>query len=302
MRKTKKSVIVLLTFVTVLALVCAFFTACGEQTPPAPQETEILVGYDISGVSVKSDGKADITYGTSVFKAMEYTDGDYTMKYRVYTPEDYGTSDKDYPVLMFFHGAGERGNDNVKQISTYTGFEYMFTSDADSPVLDAIVIAPQCPSNEQWVNVSAWTECEYSTDDIAESEALEAALKLLKYYAENERVNENAIYSMGLSMGGYATWDIAVRHNELLAAIAPICGGCDTSKSALLADMPVYTFHGSADGTVPPTGTRNMVEALREAGNENVKYVEYEGQRHNIWNTAMESDVITWLFSNVKTN
>lgn len=288
----------------VLLSVCVVLAcgSCGKPDPAVPQEKEILVGYDISGISVKADGKSDITYGTSVFKAMEYTEGEYSMKYRVCFPEDYGKTDKDYPVLMFFHGAGERGDNNEKQITTYTGFAHMFTSDADSPLLDAIVIAPQCPAGEKWVNVPAWTDCEYSTEAIAESDSLEAALKLLKYYAENERINENAIYSMGLSMGGYATWDIAVRHSELLAAIAPICGGCDTSKSALLKDMPVYTFHGSADGTVPPTGTRNMVNALREAGNENVKYVEYEGQGHGIWNTAMESDVITWMFSNVKTN
>lgn len=300
MRKAKRALIALL---SLSVMVCGFFTACGEEEQPTPlpqepTEKEILTDYDISGVSVRAEGKSDITYGTSVFKAMEYTDGDYSMKYRISYPDDYEEADKDYPVLMFFHGAGERGSDNVLQISTYTGFEYMFTSDADSPLLDAIVIAPQCPAGEQWVDVPAWTNCIYSTETIAESDPLEAALKLLKYYAENERIDENSIYSMGLSMGGYATWDIAVRHSELLAAIAPICGGCDTSKADLLKDMPVYTFHGSADTTVPPTGTRDMVSALREEGNDDVTYVEYAGQGHGIWNAAMETDgLMDWMFS-----
>ena len=301
--RIKRLLIVLL----IVALACAFLTACGGQTAPpdndkpAAQEKEILAGYDVSGVKVRSDGKSDLTRGRAVFKSMEYKDGDYSMKYRIYLPDGYETSDKDYPVLMFFHGAGEVGNDNELQLK-YDGFKDMM-NDADSPVLDSIVIAPQCPSGEKWVNVPAWTNCEYSTETIAESASLEAALKLLKYYAENERINENAIYSMGLSMGGYATWDIAVRHSELLAAIAPICGGCDTSKAALLADMPVYTFHGSADTTVPPTGTRNMVNALREAGNENVEYIEYDGQGHGVWDPAMRTEGLAdWIFSFERTD
>ena len=302
MAKLKRILAILL--IIIAFPVALFFAACAKGSEPPPEkgnvlpdgqtddeEPELLEGYDISGVRLSAEtGKADIDYGNVSFEAMQYTDGDFSMKYRVHVPE----VTENAPVVMFFHGAGERGSDNSAQITTYNGIK---TAIENSDRLeDAFIIAPQCPGTAgnsspsvgmKWVNVNSWSDCQYSTTEIAESEPLEAALKLLKTYDGLYDIDNDRIYATGLSMGGYATWDIAVRHPELLAAAAPICGGCDTSKWEELTDTAIYAFHGLSDTTVPPTGTLKMYSHLYSYGN--MEFVRYEGAGHGIWNDALSS-------------
>lgn len=289
--------------IAILLIIIAFpialvFAACSkDKNEPPPSESvtpepELLPGYDTSGVELSEDaGKAAIEISGAAFEAMQYTDGDFSMKYRVHVPE----TTKNAPVVMFFHGAGERGDDNEKQLTTYGGLETALES---SEQLDeAFIIAPQCPGTAgnsspsvgmKWVNVNAWSDCQYSTDTIEESEPLEAALKLLKAYDEEYDIDNDRIYATGLSMGGYATWDILVRHPDLLAAAAPICGGCDTAKWEELTDTAIYAFHGLNDITVPPTGTTAMYDKLESYGN--MEFTRYSGDGHGIWNKALSSE------------
>ncbi|MDD4496475.1 MAG: prolyl oligopeptidase family serine peptidase, partial [Eubacteriales bacterium] len=114
-------------------------------------------------------------------------------------------------------------------------------------------------------------------------------------------IDKSRIYVTGLSLGGFGTWDIISRHPELFAAAIPVCGGGDPSYAEVLVDMPIWTFHGSADSIVPVEGTREMVEALKAAGSELIKYTEYENAEHNVWNMAyVEDDLLTWLFGSTK--
>ena len=102
---------------------------------------------------------------------------------------------------------------------------------------------------------------------------------------------------MGLSMGAYGVWDLLVRHTDLFAAAIPICGGADPSKAQLLTDMPIQTFHGTKDTSVPPMGTDAMVEAIRSAGGTLIEYEAMEGKGHVIWDEAVATeDLIGWLF------
>ncbi len=273
------------------------------------QQTELLPTYDISSLQVaENSAKTDIVNGTATFKAMTVTNGDTTLNYRIYIPSTATTQET--PVLFFFHGAGESAGYNREPASYYTGFVNLF-SDADSPILDSIVIVPQCngktmdaaDKNNRWVTVDNWSGTNnnpYYTDSIAESKQLDTVLKLLKYYDESEsvQVNRDQIYSMGMSMGGFATWDLLVRHTDVFAAGIPICGGCDVSNAKKLKNVPIYTFHGTADSTVYPVGTEQMVAALKAAGNTDVTYVKYEGASHGIWNQAMETEgLMDWLYS-----
>ncbi len=230
-----------------------------------------------------------------LFEAREfsYTEA-YSIKYRIYVPSSYDGT-KAYPLLLFLHGAGERGDDNISQLKL--GITQPFQNEA-SPIYDCIVVAPQCPDGEKWVNVVNWNDCSYSTDDINESVALAAAVELLYAVRTEYAVDSDRIYAMGLSMGGYATWDLLVRHGDMLAAAVPICGGCDVSKAELLTDIPIRTYHGLLDTTVPPTGTLAMVEAIQKAGGSKIDLTEYSNQNHSIWDIAMSEDgLFEWLTS-----
>ena len=237
----------------------------------------------------------DIIDLAKLFEGKTFTASDGTaLNYRIFLPADYST-DKEYPLILFMHGAGERGNDNQKQLKT--GICEPFR-DKESKIYQCIVLAPQCPTDKQWVNVAKWTDCEYSTDTLAESAELKAAIELFEKVKQDYSVDPDRVYATGLSMGGYATWDMAVRHPELFAAIMPLCGGADNSKASILVDMPIWTFHGDADPTVPIRGTSEMVNALRAAGSTLVKYTVYEGETHNIWTTTYgNEEIYTWLLS-----
>jgi predicted peptidase len=234
-------------------------------------------------------------------KVYEASDG-YKLNYRIYLPDGY-SKDKEYPLLLFFHGAGSKGNDNETQLNT--GVQQMFTY-SGGKVRDSIVIAPQCPllspDTAKWVNVPNWVDgCNYSTDLIAESQQMKAVVELLGYIRENYSTDESRWYVTGLSMGGFATWDIIVRHPELWAAAVPVCGGGDHRKANVIKDMPIWTFHGDQDPTVPYYGTENIVAKLREAGSTQIKYNKLEGQKHDIWNGVYSFTTMWgWLYQQQK--
>ncbi len=235
---------------------------------------------------------------TNIFKAETYrASNGITLPYRIYVPEDYDAS-KAYPVVLFLHGAGERGNDNAAQLKN--GIGEMFKK-VGSPILDSIVIAPQCPSGMKWVNVSAWTQCTYSTDQIAESPALAAVVQLLEKLPDSYNINKNKIYATGLSMGGYGTWDLLIRHGDMFAAGIPVCGGCDINKADLLLNTPIRTFHGLKDPTVPPTGTQTMYSRITSLGGKLIEFTPYPNGVHSIWTQAYsEQGLAEWLFAQTK--
>lgn len=288
-------------FFRVLALLlCAaglfVFVGCaaGEAERDIPEDPPaFLEEYDSSDCYVRADGALKpISLGDAQFAAMEFVDGAYSLKYRVYLPQGYGGSERRYPLLLFLHGAGERGDNNTAPLTSYAGFRALF--EGDSPVNDSIVIVPQCPEGEQWVNVSTWAQCIYSTEEIGESASLSAVLRLLNYYDGHFRVDRQRLYLMGLSMGGYATWDLLVRHGDVFAAAVPICGGCDVSRASSLQGKPIHAFHGSADPVVPPDGSRAMAQALGEG----MLYTEYAGADHFVWDRAMQEEgLMQWLYS-----
>ena len=222
----------------------------------------------------------------------ELSDGT-TLNYRLYLPEDYDAK-KVYPLLVFLHGAGERGEDNEAQLLHM--MLTMFNLES-SPLREAIVLAPQCPNGQQWVD-TPWANGNYSTTAVKESNELAGVVEIVDQLWFDYSIDENRIYAMGLSMGGFGTWDLLMRHSDIFAAGVPICGGGDPTMADTLVDVPIYTFHGSADPTVPVAGTRAMAEALEEAGSTVYTYEELADMGHGIWGTvAARADVIEWLFA-----
>ncbi len=219
--------------------------------------------------------------------------GGFELPYNLFLPEDY-REDKQYPVMMFLHGAGERGNDNEKQLVHVV---YKLYETCPELMNGTILIVPQCPCGDQWVNWS-WTNGNYSTDEIPESRPLSSAVALLKTILETYPCDRDRVYIMGISMGGYGTWDVLARHGELIAAGIPICGGGDPSKADKLKEIPIWCSHGTADDAVRYAGTEGMYKAIKAAGGDKITFVTVEGGGHGIWDLAStNAELIKWLFA-----
>ena len=225
----------------------------------------------------------------------EAEDG-YTMGYRLYVPADYDAAEM-YPLVLFLHGAGERGDNNTAQLTV--GLPRMF-DDADSPIYEAIVIAPQCPADEQWVD-TPWEDGNYSTADVPESNAMQTALAILDKVCASYNVNKHRLYVTGLSMGGFGTWDVLTRHGDRFAAGMPLCGGGDPSHARILAKIPIRIFHDRNDGTVPVEASAQMYKAIKRVSDPDNMLVSFKimtGYGHAIWDAVYsDRENIDWLFS-----
>ncbi len=221
----------------------------------------------------------------------EYAGEKGTTPYCLALPKD--AEKRNLPIVLFMHGAGERGCDNDTQLRTAI-VPYL---ESAPNVREAIWIIPQCPVDEQWV-ATPWTKVCYSVDEVPETWEISNVLKILDSVAAKYGADRDRIYVMGISMGGYATWDLIMRHGELFAAAMPICGGSDPTKAELVKDIPIRTFHGDIDEAVPVDGTRRMVEAVKAAGGTKLEYTEYPGLGHFVWDNAVSTEGIgEWMFS-----
>lgn len=214
--------------------------------------------------------------------------------YRIYTPENLN-SDKKIPIILLLHGAGERGNDNKKQIAH--GFKQIaqYSIQSKNP---AIIIAPQCPKGQQWVNVK-WNTKAHDMPEKS-SNSLKLAMELLNNKISTMPVDKNRVYITGLSMGGYGTWDAISRNPELFAAALPLCGGADIKQAPKLTKMPIWTVHGDKDGAIPVSRSRDIVKAIKSAGGK-IIYTEHPGVGHNVWSkTYSDKKILDWLFNQKK--
>lgn len=240
-------------------------------------------------------------YAVDVMEPQTFTDSAGTvLPYRIYIPDAAGDGGADkLPLLLYLHGSGHRGTDNTVQVYFEPGIFYRILG---SEYKDCILVAPQCPDGMQWVD-TPWEDGSYSTDKVPESRYLHAVYELLLSLIDNAPADPDRIYVTGLSMGGYGSWDIILRHPELFAAAVPICGAGDPSKADRIAALPVWFFHGALDDIVPVSGSRDMAAALDEAGSDVFTYTEYPGAGHNCWTDAyFEPGLLDWLFAQSKSH
>lgn len=249
--------------------------------------------------------------GADAFEAREFKAADGgVLRYRLLKPLDYEANQADeakradvkdatqtdavekYPLVLFLHGAGERGEENVRQL--IHGGRAM-ADEAMRRRHPAFVVAPQCPTDKKWVEVP-WDATTHSMPDDP-GETMRHVFELLASLQQEFPIDDARIYGIGLSMGGYGTWDILQRKPELLAAGVPICGGGDPEHAKALVNTPVWAFHGGADPVVPPQRSRDMIKALVEAGGRPI-YTEYEGVGHNSWTETFDNRLMwDWLFA-----
>jgi predicted peptidase len=232
----------------------------------------------------------------SLFEKKVYLSGTDTLRYRLLLPENFDRSKK-YPLVLFLHGAGERGSDNEQQL--LLGMP-RFVEPGNRKNLQCIVIAPQCPLNQNWHSAKTNRDVKPPVRDFDYNTPIPRPLKLaidLTNSIINEGyVDKNKVVIAGLSMGGMGTFEAVGRFPGMFVAAAPVCGGGDTKfYSKKQAKVDFWIFHGDADATVDVKYSRAMYARLQEL-KARVKYTEYPGVGHNSWDNAFaEPGFLQWL-------
>lgn len=234
---------------------------------------EVMAGnYDEwHGYEVPEESPLQLVYGES-----EY------YNYVLYLPEGYDPADteKKWPVIYFFHGIGEIGED-LNKLLPYGVLRYL----GNGGKLDAIVIAPQCPTNSHWA------------DHNREEEKL---VQFVPEMSAKYNIDTNRMYLTGLSMGGRCSWKLALAMPGTFAAMAVVCGRTNTYEFETLNNMPIWMFHGAKDGTVSFDReiVKNILPTLYEKNYEYYKLTVFPTMSHEIWNAVYDRvDVYDWLLS-----
>ena len=199
-----------------------------------------------------------------------------TVNYLLYLPQDYVKDTSTlWPVLIFLHGSGEAGND-LQKVKVH-GPPKLIEQGKQFPF---IVVSPQARENEGWEP--------------------QVIIRLIKGIQSKYKVDKEKIYLTGLSMGGFGTWNIASKFPSVFAAIAPVCGGGDTTDVMKLKHVPVWCFHGAKDNVVDPEQSYRMVRALKKY-NPDVKLTIYPDANHDSWTQTYDNDSLyTWMLQQKK--
>lgn len=196
--------------------------------------------------------------------------------YLLYKPLDYSTTTGPVPLIIYLHGKSQRGND-LKKLKGY-GLPYLIDKGHN---YKCIVASPQCPDTVYWSGIN-WFSPLYN----------ELSSKL--------RIDSNRVYVIGISLGGYGSWQAAMDFPAKIAAIVPLCGGCtDSLEICRISQIPIWTFHGTADNIVPISETESLVDRLNSC-NGNVKFTRVQDAGHDITKIFENSEIYDWLLQQKK--
>ena len=221
-----------------------------------------------------------------------------SLQYRLLRPEVEETGKK-YPLVLFLHGAGERGNDNEKQLM-HGG--QMFLNPVNREKHPAFVLMPQCPEEGYWAYFSRPASFVPAEIPVEQEMApiLRTVKELLDTYLALPQVDKSRIYIIGLSMGGMGTFDMVIRYPETFAAAVPICGAVNPVRLPQAKGVAFRIFHGDADNIVPVEGSREAYKALKRC-DAKVEYIEFPSCSHGSWVPAFNyPGFMDWLFSQKK--
>jgi len=199
------------------------------------------------------------------------------MQYWFFLPKDYeANAGKSWPLLLFLHGAGERGDD-IEKVTVH-GPPKLLKDAAYRDQCPFIVVSPQCHSDFYW--------------------SPKQLLLLLDGIEKEYKVDKSRVYVTGLSMGGFGSWMLALEAPDRFAAVAPICGGSQLEKAPKLVDTPIWAFHGLLDTLVPAKLSIDMIAAIQVAGGKKAKLTLYPEAGHDSWTETYENEELyRWFLS-----
>lgn len=239
---------------------------------------------------------------TEAYEKHWHIEGKDTLPYRLLLPKNYDPSKK-YPLILFLHGAGEKGSDNEAQLVHGSS---LFLRDSVRSNYPAFVVFPQCSVNSFWSNVDISVDSAYKkrrfefSADGPPTKAMDLLLDLINDLEKHYRFQSKQRYVGGLSMGGMGTFELVRRKSKYFAAAFPICGGAAPETANGIRKTSWWIFHGAKDDVVPPHFSELMVDALKAAGAD-VKFTMYPNATHNSWDSAFaEKNLLSWLFSQHK--
>ena len=243
----------------------------------------------------------------SLYQKALFIQGKDTLPYRILYPENYNPK-KSYPLIVYLHGAGFRGNNNELQLginSKYYGAAKDFLRDSIRKKYPALVILPQCPADSTWnkfppsppFDTTAAVNHQMNTLSLSTPERLVKLLmdSLIKHHiADSKR-----IYLGGTSLGAFGTYDLVIHYPDYFAAVFPLCGQANVALYPVkAASVPIWIFHGAIDNVIDIWPDRAMIKALQQAGAKNAKYTELPGLKHDIEERVFaEPGLFSWLFS-----
>ena len=221
-----------------------------------------------------------------------------SLPYRLLLPKNFDNAKK-YPLIVFLHGAGERGNDNELQL---VHGKDLFINMNKNNTFPSIVVFPQCSKNSYWANVSRINNSFSFLDDPTENTSLKLVEGMIYELQRNFKINSNQIYVGGLSMGGMGTFELVYRNPDMFAAAFAICGGANPKIGEKISKTNWRIYHGDKDFVVPVKLSIDMYNSIKSF-NKNVYLKIYPNVNHNSWdNVFREPDLFKWLFSNSKAN
>lgn len=211
-------------------------------------------------------------YDTQSVKTFEGED--FVLNYLLYLPDNYNNTEK-FPLVLFLHGSGERGDD-IEKVKTHGPPKLI----SQGKKFSFILVSPQCPENKRW-----------------DPEQLSM---LLDEIEKNYKIDKNRIYITGLSMGGYGAWKIAQTFPDRFAAIIPVCGGGDFLNACVIKHLPIWVFHGSLDKVVSIQESERMVNTLKRCDG-NVKFTVYPEAKHDSWTETYNNPAVyEWMLNQKK--
>ncbi|MDA3860434.1 MAG: prolyl oligopeptidase family serine peptidase [Melioribacteraceae bacterium] len=253
------------------------------------------------------------------FEFYEHTLDTTTIPYRLFTPEN--KEDAKLPLVIALHGAGERGSNNQLQIEFHR-LGTVWVDSVNQKEHPCFVVAPQCPENQKWVDID-WGSEKYDFHNTPISNELATVSNLVDSLISQYPIDKNRIYVTGLSMGGFASWYLLMNNLNRFAAAIIFSGSGDPEMACDIKNIPIWNFHGDLDKAVPVNGSRNMIKAISDCGEDillisdpNNKsfsdsefkinrvlssthlYTEYKGKGHVIWKESYNNRLVReWMFS-----
>ena len=247
----------------------------------------LLLGFIVCGYTHAVYSQSSSKFSVNTF----LNDKGDTLRYRQLFPDS--DTLRRFPLIIFLHGSGERGNDNEAQLKWGV---MNFATDENMMRYPAFVIAPQCPAGLSWSNFNRDRNSTQMTLLPVPAKPLQLVIELIGKLKKTLRVDSNRIYITGLSMGGYGTYDAIERYPQLFAAAVPVCGGGDASKAPSIAHIPIWIFHGAEDPAVSPLYSLDMLAALTKAG-AHPGFTQYPEVGHFSWLGAYaDQQMLAWLF------